>query len=117
MLNKKTKNFLIIALISIFSQACKTEFVNPEIIPPVIAFDSIGTVNYNSTSNIINVQGFGEVIAFGNTHLYERGFIFDDTNNVPTVDDNDNKIKMASLGLGVFNAPITPLPRYKPIIH
>jgi hypothetical protein len=107
---KKISNYFYVGLFFVMVQACKMEYVNPNVFPPVITFDSVGTVNYNSGTNIFSVQGFGRVTALGNTHLYERGFIFDDTNAVPSVENSDNIVKLTTIGLGSFNGNVTALP-------
>lgn len=106
---KIMKIFHFFLLVSLFG-ACKMDYVNPAVFAPAITFDSVAAPNYNSGSNIINVQSFGRVTALGNTHLYERGFIFDDTTTNPTVENSDTKVRLASIGLGSFNGVVTPLP-------
>jgi hypothetical protein len=90
--------------------ACKKEFINPDITPPVLSLDSLDGPNYNATTNNLSAQAFARVVKLGNTNLIERGFLSDDTLALPTIDDNDRKQRVSSVGVGAFNLNLAGLP-------
>lgn len=97
--------FALSALIII--QSCKTKFENPDFLTtPSVRLDSLSTPILNSTGNGVNCRAHGLVLASGGLEV-ERGFIWDDTLENPTWEDNDAVFRAPTKGVGSYNILMT----------